>query len=263
MKKNTLLKSNSLERNFKSLIPLSIKKILIKIIVNSFIGKLIKISGIKLNLFGGVFDYSTVTAKEAASIFFGIWESAEIRFAKRFALSKTIIELGSSVGVTFGVLSNIRNNTKFILVEASKKNYQKLTLLKNSISEKKNKFFLVNKAIYYDNNYVNFEDNTSITSKISKKNLKTNKSYQVKAITLSAIIKKYIVKEPYTLILDIEGAESFIFFKDEKSLKKCETIIVELENTKSYTILEQINQLEKLGFKVLEWYGNVYCFRKI
>ena len=70
MKKNILLKSNSLERNFKSLIPLSIKKILIKIIVNSFVGKLIKISRIKLNLFGGVFDYSTVTAKEAASIFF-------------------------------------------------------------------------------------------------------------------------------------------------------------------------------------------------
>ena len=72
MKKNIILKSNSLERNFKSLIPLSIKKILIKIIVNSFVGKLIKISRIKLNLFGGVFDYSSVNANEAASIFFGV-----------------------------------------------------------------------------------------------------------------------------------------------------------------------------------------------
>ena len=262
MKKNTSLKSNSLERNFKSLIPLSIKKILIKIIVNSFIGKLIKISGIKLNLFGGVFDYSTVTAKEAASIFFGVWESAEIRFAKRFALSKTIIELGSSVGVTLGVLSNTLDNRKFICVEASKKNYKKLIHLKKFLPRKGNEYILLNKAIAYGVSHVHFKHTSTVGSKITEGNVKSNTSYALSAITLSEILNQNAIKGSYTLITDIEGAESEIFFKDKIALKNCEIIIAELENVQKYTVEKQISELVKLGFKICERYGNVIVMTK-
>lgn len=261
MKKNNL-KSKSLERNFKSLIPLSIKKILIKIIVNSFVGKLIKISRIKLNLFGGVFDYSTVTANEAASIFFGVWESAEIRFAKRFAKSKIIIELGSSVGVTLGVLSNTLDNRKFICVEASKKNFKKLIHLKKFLPQRGNEYIFLNKAIAYGVSHVHFEHTSTLGSKIKNDNKKNVQSNIVPTISLNEILNLNLIKGTYTLITDIEGAEAEIFFKDKIALKKCETIIAEIENVSKYTVEKQISELVKLGFEICERYGNVLVMTK-
>ena len=222
---------------------------------------MIKIFGIKFNLFGGVFDYSSVTTKEAASIFFGVWESAEIRFAKRFASSKIIIELGSSVGVALGVLSNILDKRKFICVEASKKNYKKLIHLKNFLPQT-NEYILLNKAIAYDVSHVHFEHTSTVGSKIKEGNVKSSTSYVVSAITLSEILNQNVVKGPYTLITDIEGAESEIFFKDKIALKNCETIIAEIENVSKYTVDKQISELVKLGFKICERYGNVVVMTK-
>ena len=257
-----LLKTNSIERKVKSIIPQKVKKLLLKIIVNSFSGYLIKHSNIKFNLFNGIFDYKLVTNYQAALIFFGVWESAEIRFAKRFAKSSIIIELGSSVGVTLGVLNNVRSGIKFICIEASKKNYSKLKALKAKIMKKNNKYILLNKAIHYGSPYVNFEERSAITSQIAKGNLKTKKTYKVKSTTLTKIIKEYSVRGNFTLICDIEGAEAAIFFKDKNSLKLCETIIIEIEKTITYTINQQILQIKKLGFKIVEFYGNVFVFTK-
>ena len=159
------------------------------------------------------------------------------------------------------MLANILNKTKFICVEASKKNYLILVKLSKLIPKKENEYFFLNKAIYYDSLYVNFQENTSITSKITSKNLKTNKSYKVKTTKLSDVIKLYSIKKPFTLISDIEGAEAPIFFEDSQSLKLCETIIVELENTPLKSIKTQVMAIKKIGFKLLEFYGNVYVFK--
>ena len=70
----------------------------------------------------------------------------------------------------------------------------------------------------------------------------------------------YSIKEPFTLISDIEGAEVPIFFEDRQSLKLCEMIIVELENTPLKSIKKQFMAIKKIGFKFLEFYGNVYVF---
>jgi FkbM family methyltransferase len=255
------IKTKSLERKIKNLIPLKLKNLIASLLVNNFAGFIIKKLKIKFNLYNGIFNYNLVSNHEAACIFFGIWESAEIRFAKRFAKSKSIIELGSSVGVMLGTLANNRDNTKFICVEAFRKIIRKLLKLQKSLP-KKNKYLFLNKAIFYNNRYVNFEEKTTATSKITKNNTKTIKSYKVKAVTLSKIIKKYSIKKPFTLISDIEGAEASIFFKDVSSLKYCEKIIVELENVALYTIKNQVLQIKKIGYKILENYGNVFVFSK-
>ena len=92
------IKTISIEPNVKSFTPLVIKNLITKLFVNSLCGFIIKKFNFKFNLHKGIFDYSQVNNLEAANIFFDIWESAEIRFAKRFANSQTIVELGSSVG---------------------------------------------------------------------------------------------------------------------------------------------------------------------
>lgn len=252
--KNIDLKTTSLERKLKSLVSPNVKSFLLYFLLNQYVGKALKFFKIRWNLFGGKFDYSSVSDKDAAKIFWGAWESAEIRFSKRFALSKTIVELGSSVGVTLGVLSNIRKQTKFICVEAALENFEKLNTLKTLLPAS-NEYILVNKAIAYDVDRVNFEFTSVTGSKINEKG--NDLRNYVDAITLSDVLKENQIESEYTLITDIEGAEEAVFFKDEAALKKCVLIIAELENTSSHTIDEQISKLQDIGFSLIERYGSV------
>ena len=252
--KNIDLKTTSLERKLKRLVSPNIKSFLLYFLLNSYVGKALKFFKIRWNLFGGKFDYSLVSDKDAAKIFWGIWESAEIRFAKRFAFSSTIIELGSSVGVTLGVLSNIRQHTKFICIEASLENFEKLNSLKLLLPTN-NEYILVNKAIAYGVDKVCFEFTTATGSKINEKT--TGLGSYVDATTLSDVLEENQIDSEYTLLADIEGAEEAVFFKDEAALKKCVLIIAELENTSSHTIDEQISKLQDIGFRLTERYGCV------
>ena len=123
--------SSSHERKLKSIIPLRFKEFLVDLITSQFIGCLIKFLNPKFNLFNGFYDYKNLSNKEAALIFFGIWESAEIRFSRRFIDTQIIVELGSSIGVTLGVLGKKFKDVKFICVEASPKNFLKLKNISN------------------------------------------------------------------------------------------------------------------------------------
>ena len=248
------IKTSSVERIIKSLTPNRIKKIVIFFLVNKLIGKIIKISKVKFNLFGGQFDYSLVSDIEAAKIFFGFWESAEIRFAKRFAFSKTIIELGSCVGVTLGVLSKYRKNTNFVCIEASKVNFEKLSYLKRNLSNSNN-YTLINKAIKYGKGKVAFVHTTTTGAKIVESN--KDEKNMVNTTTLSQILKENKIDEKFTLITDISGAENEIFFKDPMALKNCDTIIAELENTSKYSVESQIKKLSNLDFRIKERYGDI------
>ena len=112
-------KCGFLDIKLKKLIPNSFKSIIAKILINNFFGKIIRFFNPKNTLNSGVFDFKNVSDKEAAQIFFGLWESTEIRFALKFIQSKTIIELGSSVGVLFGNLAKKLLLT--MLLETTKK----------------------------------------------------------------------------------------------------------------------------------------------
>ena len=120
------IKSNSFERHLKRLIPDQVKKIIIMMLINKFTGRLIKFFKIRFTIIGGKYNYNLASDLEAAKIFFGLWESAEIRYSKKYAKSDVVIELGSSIGVTLALLSNIKKNTKFICLEASNTNFKKL-----------------------------------------------------------------------------------------------------------------------------------------
>lgn len=246
--------TRSIERKIKSIIPSNIKKIAVNLLCNSFFGKALKKLGIRYNLFGGYFDYSQVSDVEAAKIFWGAWESAEIRFSKKYADCETIIELGSSVGVTLGVLAANFTNKRFICVEASTKNFEKLTALSQQLRPQ-NDYILINKAVAYGVDEVCFSHTTTTGSKIGHQ--KKNSEDYIAATTLKDIVAENGVKGKFSLITDIEGAEASIFFEDEVSLENCDRIIAELEDTDIHTIEQQINKLTSIGFDVVERYANV------
>ena len=246
--------------NIQKFLLYRIKVIIVKFLTIDFFGKIIKSLNFNKTIRGGVFDYKNVSNKEAAEIFFGFWESAEIRFALKFAKSKTIIELGSSVGVILGTLANKRLNTKFICLEASPINFKKLLKLKELLPHNYNQYNFINKAIAYGLEYVPFVHRTTKGSKVHEKKIKG--SFQVPCITLSQIIKQFKIEDEFSLITDIEGNESSVFFEDSKALDKCVNIVAEIEDTPNATTVEQIDQLKKIGFVITAQYGRVYVFVK-
>tara|TARA_B100000963_G_scaffold101267_1_gene87573 strand:+ start:167 stop:934 length:768 start_codon:yes stop_codon:yes gene_type:complete len=254
-----IIKSKSIERHIKSIIPKYIKTLIVSLLVNNFFGYLIKLSKCDKTIIGGYFDYSLVSDAEAAKIFWGFWESGEIRFSRRFANSNTIIELGSSVGVTLGNLSNNSKNKKFVCVEASKINFDKLLKLKNNLRSC-NEYVLIHAALAYGKKQLFFNHSSTVSSSIYDNN--SAKGISVEAITLNKILEANSINEKYTLITDIEGAESEIFFHDEISLNNCETIIAELEDTERYSIKDQEKRLEDIGFKLKEKYANLVVYEK-
>ena len=255
------VKTASTERKLKALMPVKIKSIIASILQSPFAGNLIKKSGVRFNMFGGYFDYSLVSNTEAAQIFFGIWESAEIRFSKRFARNKNIVELGSCIGVTLGVLGNKFINTHFTCVEANPTNYEVLKIIAGQVSTK-NTVSLINKAIAYNDDMVVFNQTTTSGSKLADNRFAPGNLIKIKSVTLSKLLEDENINGPFTLISDIEGTEENIFFEDADALKNCNKIICELEGTKSNSIESQVLQLENLNFILIERYGNVFYFRK-
>ncbi|MFN5254440.1 MAG: FkbM family methyltransferase [Limnohabitans sp.] len=255
------MRTRSLERRFKAMLPHKLKRKFAKLLCSDGLGNVVKKSGIKFNLFGGYFNYELVSKREAAKIFLGIWESAEIRFAKRFARNENIVELGSSVGVMLGVLSNLFDHARFICVEASPVNFRKLNQLCRELNPSLN-VTLINKAVAYGSKVIHFDQTSTTGSRIQRSAIAQGERIAVEAVTLSEILENEKVDGWYTLITDIEGAEADIFFKDISALAKCNKIIAELEPISSTTVEDQINQITAIGFELIERYGDVVYFQR-
>ncbi|MEK9569617.1 MAG: FkbM family methyltransferase [Paracoccaceae bacterium] len=248
-------------------VALSIKLIIARFLTKPIWGKIVKKSNVKTSVFFDPYNFNLVSDSDAASIFFGIWESAELRFVKKYINNRsgTIIELGSSVGVLASALSKRLNNHNFYLVEASPIN---VSILEKVVAHLggNNNFSIINKAVAYNTEAVFFDHVGTISSSIYNSGQCKNSSY-ITTISLSSIVSKIVNENGmspngFTLISDIEGAEGEIFFNDIDSLSLCKTLITELEETDAFSKSVQINMLKAYGFKLQEFYDNVYVFVK-
>lgn len=247
--------SRSIERKIKRIIPSPIKRMILKVICNSFTGYVLKITGISRTVLGGYYDFSLVDSVTAAKIFIGVWEAAEMRFARRFVADEKIVELGSSVGATLGLLRR-RPNAEYVAVEASPRNFAILKALTQNLPSP-HRITLLHRAICYTGEAtVPFEERTYEGGSIGESGV------LVPTIRLSDIVSEYVGDSPYTLISDIEGAEADVFLKDASALKNCQRIICELEDTVSASAQEQIAAIYDMGFVVREHYGNVWAFER-
>ena len=269
-----MIKTNSkgVERRIKKNIPNSIKKIVLFFVVNKISGMFVQ-KVFSRSMLGARYNFSLVSPVIASRIFFGLWESAEIRFSKKYVNDGDIvIELGSSIGVTLATLCSTKKLKTYISVEASSSSVQ---VLKSVVAEfSKCNIISINAAISYSTQtFVEFME-TSFTESRLKNSIENNdtpsahestnsKTYKVKSIQFNDIVDKHIpIDCEYVLISDIEGAEADIFGMDIESLSRCKLIICELEDTQKYSIDSQVNLLKLAGFSVKEYYGNVFIFEK-
>lgn len=249
-----------------------IKNYIANLLCSNFIGGILefifrnKIPSRRYGYF--IYDCSSeaILRKAKAAIFWGIYESAEVRYVRKY-LKKglDVIELGASIGVvSTQILARINKDKKLIALEANP--YLINTLNQNLILNKRfDNFAVINSAIDYNNqNEVKFfieKNNVNSSTK------KADGNYIIVNTTnLSQIVDSNNISS-FALVADIEGTEIEILICEPGILANCEQLFIELHDTtykgKSYTVSDMVNILvAEIGFKLIANYGTVYFFNR-
>lgn len=153
----------------------------------------------------------------------------------------TLIDLGANIGLTYVYFKDLNLIKNYIGVEPLKNNIRLLHF--NTFSEKS---LIIQKAVWTDNNGVNFSDDQEHNSNfISKKG-----KLKIQSVTLEEIFQNQT--EDIFLKMDIEGAEYEILNKDLKLIsKKVKYLAIEFHNIKSNNYSKQLEDISK-NFKILE-----------
>jgi FkbM family methyltransferase len=200
-----------------------------------------------------------------AQIFWGIYESAEIRFARRFLGSDLdVIELGASLGVVSCELARIlAGRRRLVSVEA---NPELLPIWEENLrcNAPGADVRLLHGAIDYG--AAGSHTRLSLGQDTSASRLGDGpEGIEVPATTLSQILAQTGIRE-FALVCDIEGAEAGILLDDAPALAGCRRIVTELHSTRyrerAFHYSELALALEALGFSRRAEHGPVYCFER-
>jgi FkbM family methyltransferase len=201
-----------------------------------------------------------LAGKTKAMLFWGKYESAELRFVKKFILPTIdTVEVGASIGgISSQLAVRLEAGKKLICIEA---NPLLLPRLRDNLQRYGQHLSLniQHGAVAYGADVVHFAiARDSLESRVGN----TQHSTEVPAVKLSAIIPE----GDYQLVCDIEGAEYDIFFQDAEALKKCQRLVIELHEVHRENLVVTVEKLAEmiteLGFQLLEAYGNVFVFAK-
>lgn len=249
----------------RKLVPSFLKEIIVAILTTPLIGQLFKYKA-WVNSKGCIFfvNHPRISAREAAAIYWGHRERAEVDFVRRLLpinADSTVIELGGSIGVVAAHVVKLKPK-RMIVLEADPEIIELCKININANRSEETEVDFINKAVSYaDDAMVKFLPGSTTTSGKINQSSVSLAGITVESITLSEIVSNYSVND-YILISDIEGSESDIWFQDGNALERCSAIVVEIEDTKKYSAQDQIHQIKSLGFTENYHYGRVYFFEK-
>ena len=252
-----------------------IKKIIHRLLCNPATGGLIKACfGTKipdLRWRGYAFDVSNTGMHNTivASIFWGFYESSEIRFVqKHFKGDVDAIELGASSGVVSShIISKLNaSDRRYIGVEANKNLAEAWHKNVQRHNPKNIKVQLLNYAVYYDADTVTFGiSNNTTASRLSDSHNADTQSVTLNAITLKHLLSQEGIAD-YALFCDIEGAEAQILVNETTAFDKCKYLFIELHQT-TYRSVEYTSDalaaiIQQKGFTLIDQHGPVYYFSR-
>jgi len=252
---------------------LIIKKFIYSIFCNKVTGTIIyflfrnRIPDLRWSRFRFTVPMTFVRRDIVASLFWGFYESAEIRLIQKYLRTDLcVIELGSSLGVVSShIASRLRSATHLVCVEAN-------PYLIDTISENINRhrysnfaFEVLNNAVSYDGGEVMISvssDNTETS--ISKSWKKGNVA--VGSITFEDIVRR-IANREYVLVCDIEGSELEILLREKEIFERCCQLFIELHQTTYENTVYSVEMVKEIivnrhGFKLVEEHGPVVYFEK-
>lgn len=251
----------------------SIKRFVARVLCHPQVGRIIAlIFRDRIPSRGVVIDTgsSSVEPWVKASLLWGIYESAEVRFVKKHLRGDLdVIELGSSLGVVTSQISlKLHPQKRIVCVEANpalletlQKNVSRncsgrnVTIVHGAISDAESESGFINLAIG--------EDTTAsrVTEQVSKN------SVRVPALTLKKVLESQSITGDFVLVSDVEGAEVNFIGNENDALRHCQQMIIELHETDwkgTLLTVEQLrSRLERLhGFQLVESYGPVCVFAR-
>jgi len=205
-------------------------------------------------------------AQISAWIFWGFYESAEIRLTETyFKGDYDVIELGTSSGILASHVLTKLKNKRYYGIEANATLKETWNANVSKFNRNGNAVGLMNIVVGKEDAMIDFAMETNSTESNIFTHGARAKSIQIKSARLSTIIHDLGIGE-YTLFSDIEGAEIFFIFHDEPALARCKEMIIELhdvaieENMITAQALSQ-KLLEK-GFRLVAQDGQVGYFKR-
>jgi FkbM family methyltransferase len=251
-----------------SLLPL--KRMTAHALCHPALGKLIRSwTGDNVSVKGCVINtkYEQVSSQLVAQLFWGLYESAEMRFVQQhLRRDLDVIELGSGMGVVSSLIAKLQNPERQLLcIEA---NSFLLEAIQSNIRRNApwKKFEVMNRAVDYTHQASSAFVLDNVVNSRLEKQPDSAASLQVPVETLNSIWRKSGFQE-YVLVSDIEGAEAGYIFQDAATLSSCQQIIAELHESifagHRYSVDQLREQLEKThGFRVKASHGPVFVFEK-
>ncbi|MEM7410410.1 MAG: FkbM family methyltransferase [Myxococcota bacterium] len=250
-----------------SKLPLPIKRAVAEVLTHPLIGRgLGRFFHDRIPSRGFVFDTSShaVQPRTKAQLYFGIYESAEIRFAERYLLPDCdVVELGASLGViTCHVRRKVAEERKVVAVEA---NPRLVDPLRGNLALNRcdRNTVIANAAVHYEAApgepvALDLAADTAVGRVASDAD---NAVVEVEGTTLEHLIERHGISE-YQLVSDIEGAEAGILANDHAGLQRCRRWIAEFHSGK---YLDKPFDPESLcetasrahGFELVDSYGPV------
>jgi FkbM family methyltransferase len=252
-----------------------IKRLIAGIMCHPLVGRLISIvfrnripsRGCVINT-----DCEAVTPSLKAALFWGLYESSEVRFVKEYLRNDLdVIELGSSLGVvSCQILRKLKPGLRLVCVEA---NPHLLKTLRQNLEQQSSghDVTVVHGAVANpssDNSSVHFALAVDSTASHVASDDGPLEAVSVPALTLSEILRANHIDRSFSLVSDIEGAETSFIESDDVALRRCEQILIELHETsldgKAISVDRLRQRLEEAhGFILRHSYGPVCLFERV
>jgi FkbM family methyltransferase len=221
------------------------------------------LSGNRIKHHGVWFDVRSedFSPRIRSQMFWGIYESAETRMIKKLLRdSTTVIELGSSLGVTSThIASQMAKDGHLICVEANPQLFQGL---RERLSPWANKLRVdvVHAAIADRGGTIALALSPETTGSRLSPDGASAAAVEVPALTLRQIIQKFGVAD-FDLVSDIEGAEGSFLIQDHDALQRCRRAVIELHDTTvdqhKVLVSDLVRATAEAGFRVVDRHGPV------
>lgn len=253
---------------------INIKKIIYHLLCNNVTGTVIYFFGrgsvrdLRWPGFRFTVPAAYVNKQMVAAVFWGFYESAEIRFVEKYLRNDLdVIELGSSIGIVAGhIISKMGEGKNFITVEANP--FLIDTIQANIKRHQKpgSTFEVLNNAVGHAAEEVTISITNNNTETRVVKNEAAADGVKVKTIKFSELVERNANRN-YSLVCDIEGSEVEILLFEATALKQCCQLFIELHDAVYNGNHYSIQQLKEMlvtthGFKVIMEHGPVvYCAR--
>jgi FkbM family methyltransferase len=208
---------------------------------------------------------AAISPSVKAQLFFGIFESAEIRLVQRYLSGRLpVVELGAGAGVVSAAIAQrLAAGLRHICVEANPALIPVLST--NCKSGADSAAVILNAAVDYSGTATAAlrTEGPYLRSRVTIPGPET--SMIVPTTRLRDLVRTFELAA-YALVCDIEGGEAGILFDDGDALRNCREICIELHRTKyrgsTFTQNDLLKTLRDThGFELVMSIGNVHYLR--